>query len=162
MIPFQKFFKIYESVTGELTPDTTFEELSKMGTIRTYRSSAKNDKTSYQSGSHVGSKLQALIRADYMLNDEEKYDEYYLYEVILDVGKIYPKVHADDGSDHDISYGIDVSNDYDLIAYKNTGEGDIRRENLSLIILNPSNVISNKIVKTLTPEYLLSIQRELY
>jgi hypothetical protein len=110
----------------------------------------------------VGSKLQALIRADYMLNDEEKYEQYYLYEVILDVGKIYPKVHADDGSDHDISYGIDVSNDYDLIAYKNTGEGDIRRENLSLIILNPSNVISNKIVKTLTPEYLLSIQRELY
>ena len=51
---------------------------------------------------------------------------------------------------------------YDLALYKNTGEGDISQENLSVIIINPSIVISSKVVQTLDPEYLFSIQRELY
>ena len=58
----------------ELTPHTTFDEILNAGMIKTYRSSAKKQ-SQYHDGYHVGSKKQALIRADFMLNDEEKYDD---------------------------------------------------------------------------------------
>ena len=54
----------------ELTRKTDFETLVTLDKIKVYRSSAKMDKNTYTSGSHFGTKQQALIRADYMVNDE--------------------------------------------------------------------------------------------
>jgi len=113
------------------------------------------------SGSHAGTKQQALIRADYMINDEGKYDTYYLYELIVSLGNIYPELLPDDGSDHGYDYVKDLGN-YDIAFYKNTGEGDARNENLSIIIIDPKIVQSSKIIQTLTGDYLTSIQNELY
>jgi hypothetical protein len=145
----------------ELTPYTTFDEIRNAKTIKTYRSSARNNST-YRFGYHVGSKKQALIRADFMLNDEEKYNEYFLFELMLNVNRVYPELEMDDGSDHGASYGKDLKDNYDIIVYKNTGEGTIEDENLSLIILNPDVIISTQLVKTLTPEYLFSLHDKLY
>lgn len=145
----------------ELTPHTTFDEILNTGMVKTYRSSAKKQ-SQYHDGYHVGSKKQALIRADFMLNDEEKYDEYFLSELILNTNRVYPKLGTDDGSDHGASYGKDLKDNYDIIVYKNTGEGTIEDENLSLIILNPGVIVSTQLVKTLTPEYLLSLHDKLY
>lgn len=145
-----------------LTPDTDFPTLQTQETIKVYRSSSRPDKTTYESGSHVGTLQQALIRADYFLNDEESHDKYYLYELEIRLGRIYPKLESDSGENHGNSYYQNLAKDYDTVVYKNTGEGDIKRENLSLIVLNPNNVISSKPIKTLTKEHLLSLQKELY
>jgi len=148
--------------TQELLPTTTFTEVLNLKHILVYRSSARPDKSGYESGSHAGTKQQALIRADYMLNDDEQYEKYYLYELVIDTGKVYPTLLGDNGQDHGYDYSLDLSGKYDTAFYKNTGEGDVRNENLSIIIVNPKSVISNRMVGELTTEYLLSIQGELY
>jgi hypothetical protein len=156
---------IYENIIDnnkELLPNTKFQETLNIDTLKVYRSSAKPNKQAYESGSHAGTKQQALIRADYMVNDEEKYQKYFLYELIIDLGRIYPKLLPDDGSDHGYDYTLDLIDKYDTAFYKNTGEGDIRNENLSIIIINPRSIKSDKMVGELTKEYLLSIQEELY
>lgn len=160
---FQYYKNILESLSlPELLPSTTFQSLKVQEKIKAYRSSARPSKTSYESGSHAGTLQQALIRADYFLNDEESHDKYYLYELEIKLGRIYPKLESDSGENHGNSYYQNLAKDYDTIIYKNTGEGDIQNENLSLIILNPNNIISSKLIKTLTREYLLSLQKELY
>jgi hypothetical protein len=148
--------------TQELLPNTKLNDLLNLETIKVYRSSAKPNKVGYESGSHAGTKQQALIRADYMVNDEEKYQKYFLYELLIDLGKVYPKLLPDDGSDHGYDYTLDLINKYDTAFYKNTAEGDIRNENLSIIIINPKMIKSNKMVGELTKEYLLSAQNDLY
>lgn len=97
-----------------------------------------------------------------MLNDDEQYEKYYLYELVVDIGKVYPRLLKDNGQDHGYDYSLDLSNKCDTAFYKNTGEGDVRNENLSIIIVNPKSVISSKMVGELTKDYLLSIQDELY
>lgn len=157
---FMKTF--YESFfSKELLPNTKFEEVLNLENLKVYRSSAKPDKTTYESGSHAGTKQQALIRADYMINDEEKYDEYYLYELLVNLGNVYPKLLPDDGSDHGYGFVKDLKN-YDTAFYKNTGEGDIKNENLSIIIINPKSIVSSEMTGVITKEYLTSIQNELY
>lgn len=148
--------------TQELLPSTTFNDVLNLKHILVYRSSARPDKSGYESGSHAGTKQQALIRADYMLNDDEQYEKYYLYELVVDIGKVYPTLLEDNGQDHGYDYSLDLSSKCDTAFYKNTGEGDIRNENLSIIIVNPKSVISSKMVGELTKEYLLSIQSKLY
>lgn len=162
MKSFSQYYHLLESKTTELLPSTTFQSLKAQEKIKAYRSSARPSKTSYESGSHAGTLQQALIRADYFLNDEESHDKYYLYELEINLGRIYPKLESDSGENHGNSYYQNLAKDYDTIIYKNTGEGDIQKENLSLIILNPNNIISSKPIKTLTKEYLLSMQKELY
>lgn len=120
------------------------------------------NKTSYDSGVHVGSKQQALIRADYMVNDEGSHMRYYLYELELKLSRIWPMVEKDKGDNHGNDYYNDIAKDFDIVVYKNTGEGNIENNNLSLIILNPDNIIYSKRVKTLNCSYLDSIQNELY
>lgn len=161
MKPFSQYF--FESINSviELSPDTKFEDVQNYRIVKVYRSSARPNKNDYVSGSHAGTKQQALIRADYMINDEGKYDLYYLYELIVDLGKIYPTLLQDDGSDHGYDYVKDFGG-YDMAFYKNTGEGDIRNENLSIIIINPSIVKSSKIIQQVDGDYLMSIQNELY
>jgi len=148
--------------TQELLPTTKFQDLLNLETIKVYRSSAKPNKVGYESGSHAGTKQQALIRADYMVNDEEKYEKYFLYELLIDLGRVYPKLLPDDGSDHGYDYTLNLLDKYDTAFYKNTGEGDIRNENLSIIIINPKSIKSDKMVGELTRDYLLSVQNELY
>jgi hypothetical protein len=145
----------------ELTPHTKFSDAKGMEYLKVYRSSARPNKHDYTEGSHAGTLQQALIRADYMINDEEKYDEYYLYELIIRLGRIYPSLLKDDGSNHGYDYISDMK-DYDTAFYKNTGEGDIRNENLSIIIINPDSITSSKMSSVLTKEYLLSKQNMLY
>jgi len=145
----------------ELTPHTKFLDVKGMEYLKVYRSSARPNKHNYTEGSHAGTLQQALIRADYMINDEEKYDEYYLYELIIRLGRVYPSLLKDDGSDHGYDYVSDMK-DYDTAFYKNTGEGDIRNENLSVIIINPDSIISSKMSSVLSKEYLLSKQNMLY
>lgn len=145
----------------ELLPTTTLNDVGDYEYLKVYRSSARPEKKNYESGSHCGTRQQALIRADYMINDEGKYDTYYLYELIIGNGKIYPSLLPDDGSDHGYGYVKDLG-DYDLAFYKNTGEGDIRNENLSIIIINPKVIVSSSLIQTLDGDYLLSIQNELY
>jgi len=145
----------------ELTPHTKFSDVKGMEYLKVYRSSARPNKHNYAGGSHAGTLQQALIRADYMINDEEKYDEYYLYELIIRLGRVYPSLLKDDGSNHGYDYVSDMK-DYDTAFYKNTGEGDIRNENLSVIIINPDSIISSKMSSVLSKEYLLSKQNMLY
>jgi hypothetical protein len=147
--------------TKELTANTKFKDIEGVEYLKVFRSSARGDKRDYVSGSHCGTRQQALIRADYMINDEGKYDTYYLYELIIRTGDVYPKLLPDDGSDHGYGYVKDLG-DYDVAFYKNTGEGDIRNENLSVIIINPDVVVQSKMIQTLDGEYLSSIQNELY
>lgn len=154
------FFETFNNIQ-ELSPHTTFSDAAKLEYIKVYRSSARASKADYDSGSHCGTRQQALIRADYMINDEGKYDTYYLYELIIKTGAVYPKLLPDDGSDHGYGYVKDLG-DYDVAFYKNTGEGDIKNENLSIIIINPAAVIKSNMIQTLDGEYLSSIQNELY
>jgi len=145
-----------------LLPNTSFESIQKLDKIKVYRSSARMNKTSYESGIHVGSKQQALIRADYMINDEGSHMRYYLYELEIKLDRIWPMLETDDGQNHGNEYYSDISKDYDIVIYKNTGEGNIKNHNLSIVVLNPDIIISSKVVKTLTGSYLDSIQDELY
>ena len=145
----------------ELTPTTKLKDISDMEYIKVFRSSARPSKNDYQSGSHCGTEQQALIRADFMINDEGKYEKYYLYELVLRMGSVYPSLLPDNGFDHGYGFvkGLDQ---YDLAFYKNTGEGDIRNENLSVIIINPNIVAQSKMIQELDGEYLLGMQEELY
>jgi hypothetical protein len=154
---------VIESLTmNELLHTTDFESIKKLDTIKVYRSSARPSKTSYESGVHAGSKKQALIRADYMVNDEGKYMRYYLYELEVKLGKVWPMLEGDNGTDHGNDFYKDIMGEYDTVIYKNTGEGNIKDNNLSIVCLNPHNIISSRMVKTLTGTYLDSIQNELY
>ena len=145
----------------ELSPTTKLKDITGMEYIKVFRSSARPSKNDYQTGSHCGTLQQALIRADYMINDEGKYKKYYLYELVLRMGSVFPKLLPDDGSDHGYGFvkGLDQ---YDLAFYKNTGEGDIRNENLSVIIINPEIVVQTKMGRELDGEYLAGMQDELY
>jgi len=145
----------------ELTPHTKFSDVKGMEYLKVYRSSARPNKHNYTEGSHAGTLQQALIRADYMINDEEKYDEYYLYELIIRLGRVYPSLLKDDGSNHGYDFISDMK-DYDTAFYKNTGEGGIINENLSIIIINPDSVFKSEMVKEIDSEYLTSIQDDLY
>ena len=147
--------------TQELTADAKFKDIRGVEYLKVFRSSARGEKRDYVAGSHCGTLQQALIRADYMINDEGKYDKYYLYELVIKVGDIYPKILPDDGSDHGYDY-VEGLGDYDLAFYINTGEGDIKKENLSVIIIDPDIVVQSKMIKILDGEYLSSIQDELY
>jgi hypothetical protein len=145
----------------ELKPDSKLEDIIKHPYLKVFRSSARPNKNDYVSGSHAGTKQQALIRADYMINDEGRYDTYYLYELIIRIENVYPELLPDDGTDHGYGFVKDLNN-YDVAFYKNTGEGDIRNENLSIIIINPDSVFESKMVEEIDGEYLTAIQDELY
>ncbi|NBO22241.1 hypothetical protein EBU94_02715 [bacterium] len=164
MEKFSKYFNfLMESfMIQELLPNTNLFDLKNSKKIKVYRSCARPDKTTYNSGFHAGTLQQALIRADYFLNDEETHDEYYLYELEIVLGRIYPQLEIDKGENHGSDYYAKIFKDYDTVIYKNTGEGNIENENLSIVVLNPQNVVSSKKVKTLTKEYLSSIQDRLY
>lgn len=161
------FDKLYQLTTESssnlvtLNQYTKFDEVLPLNTLRVYRSDSTPNKNKYYSGAHAGTKQQALIRADYMVNDEERYEQYYLYELTLSFNNIYPELVSDDGSNHSSNY-VDEFKDYDILFYKNTGEGDIRNENLSVIIVNPDIVIDSKVIDKLNSSYLVSIQDELY
>jgi hypothetical protein len=144
-----------------LGPDTKIEDILRADILKVYRSSLRLNKNDYRPGAHAGTLQQSLIRADYMVNDEERYDKYYLYELSLRVSNIYPKILDDDGSDHSAEY-VESLKGYHLAFYKNTGEGDITRENLSVIIIDPKTIISSKIIQKIDKNYLLSIQDHLY
>jgi hypothetical protein len=165
---FQYYYSLQESLRvpetnfGKLTPKITFSQIKNWKNVKAYRSSARADKPSYVSGTHVGTLQQALIRADYFLNDEETHKEYYLYELEIALGKVYPQLESDNGENHGNDYYKNIFKEYDTVIYKNTGEGNINDPNLSLVILNPSNIISSKRIKTLTPEYLQTNQKYLY
>jgi hypothetical protein len=154
--------RVPETTFGKLTPTITFSQIKNWKKVKAYRSSARADRPSYASGIHAGTLQQALIRADYFLNDEETHKEYYLYELEIVLGKVYPQLESDNGENHGNDYYKDISKEYDTVIYKNTGEGNINDPNLSLVILNPSNIISSKRTKTLTPEYLKSMETYLY
>lgn len=154
------FFESFHNIQ-ELAPNTSLRDVEGIEYIKVFRSSARPSKADYASGSHCGTKQQALIRADYMINDEGRYNEYYLYELVIKLGNIYPELLPDDGSDHGYDFTKDMQG-YDVAFYKNTGEGDIRNENLSMIIINPAIVVKSKMIQTLDGEYLSSIQNELY
>jgi hypothetical protein len=155
-IPLESFYN-----TIELVPSMTFDEARNAGSLKAYHSSMHKSNAGYRVGSHVGSKKQALIRADYMVNDEEKFDEYYLYELILKVEKVYPELLPDDGSDHGYDY-VSGMQDYELAFYKNTGEGSVNDENLSVIIIDPSVIVESRMIKVLTRDELLKMQDYLY
>ena len=72
----------------ELSPNSKLKDVVGTHYLKVYRSSARPNKNDYVSGSHAGTKQQALIRADYMINDEGKYDKYYLYELIAYITEI--------------------------------------------------------------------------
>lgn len=146
----------------ELINTTDFETVINQSEIKVYRSSAKFDKDKYVSGSHVGSKQQALIRADYMVNDECSHYRYYLYEMVLKLGKVWPMLEYDDGLNHGNDFFSEIADKYDTVIYKNSGEGNKNDNNLSLVVLNPQNIKYNKMIKQLTKNYLMSIQDELY
>lgn len=145
----------------ELSPNTTLQDIMNTHYLKVYRSSARPEKNDYQSGSHAGTWQQAMIRADYMINDEGKFDKYYLYELIIRIENVYPELLPDDGTDHGYDYSKKLGN-YDIAFYKNTGEGDIRNENLSVIINNPDSVVESKMVQEIDGDYLTSIQNKLY
>ena len=163
----KKFLTRYNLLTeslnmNELLPNTSFESIQNLDKIKVYRSSARMNKTSYNSGIHAGTKQQALIRADYMINDEGSHSRYYLYELEIKLDRVWPILETDDGQNHGNDYYKDISKDYDIVIYKNTGEGNIKNHNLSIVVLNSNVITSNKVVKTLTGGYLDSIQDELY
>lgn len=145
----------------DLEPNSKLKDIIKHPYLRVYRSSARPEKNDYISGSHAGTKQQALIRADYMINDEGRYDTYYLYKLIIRVENVYPELLPDDGTDHGYEFVKDL-NKYDIAFYKNTGEGDIRNENLSVIIINPDSVVESKMIEKIDGAYLDSIQDQLY
>ena len=76
----------------ELTPNTKLKDIINLPYLKVYRSSARPNKNDYTSGSHAGTEQQALIRADYMVNDEEKFEKYYLYELIVRIQKVCPQL----------------------------------------------------------------------
>jgi hypothetical protein len=156
----QSYFLIKEYFN--LSENSKFDELKNKNIIKVYRSSAERDKFKYNTGIHAGSKKQALIRADLKVNDDEECDKSYLYEIIYKLGKVYPSLIDDDGSNHDIDFSTYIEMGYDSLIYKNTGEGNIKDENLSIIILNLENILSNQMIQELDSEYLLSIRDKLY
>jgi hypothetical protein len=146
----------------ELTNDLDFDTVKNLDSIKVFRSSAKLNKRTYNVGCHFGTKQQALIRADYMVNDEQLYYKYYLYELEIKLGNVWPMLEFDDGFNHGSDYYLDMVKKFDTVIYKNQGEGNTNTHNLSIVILNNKSIKSNKMVKVLSKSYLSNIQNELY
>ena len=139
----------------ELMPDTTFEEIKEAGSIICYHSSDKEDLNPVRDGIHLGTKDQAVWRADYMVNDDQLFDEYNLHKVLLNVGRVYPDLIEDPGTDHGEEYKSELSAEYDTLVYINKAEGDSSKHlNLSLIALNTSNIKAVKFDSVLTSDAL--------
>jgi hypothetical protein len=94
---------------------------------------------------HTGSLFQTLWRADYKVNDNEDYLVSYVYEIIIETNKIYPNLIKDEGYNVNQSEEDKYKKDWDILIYKNTGEGFVKDENLSIIILNKNIIKSAKL-----------------
>lgn len=97
---------------------------------------------------HAGSKLQALWRADYKVRDEKSYGISYLYELHLHNYRLYPYIISDDGGNMNTADENIFKPKWDLLLYKNTGEGFVYDENLSVVILNPDIIKSAKLINS--------------
>lgn len=125
-----------------LNETTTKTELLNSNKIKVYHScSFKGDffsriKNKPEKNIHAGSLFQAIWRADFKVNDNQDYNISYVYELILEPTKIYPDLILDEGYNVDQSEEDKYKKNWDILIYKNTGEGYIKDENLSIIILN--------------------------
>ena len=151
---YSTLFETYANNVIELTPTTTMDDIINSEQLICYHSSDKLN-LSINSQIHVGSKDQAMRRADYKVNDNEEFELYYLHKLIISPSRIYPKLIDDDGGDHESDIHSELSKDYDVVIYKNVGEGLSKKYiNLSLIILNPPIIKSIKMIEVLDGELL--------
>ena len=130
-----------------LEQNTTLEQIKNTDTLKVYHSCstenlAERFKASPNKNIHAGTLYQALDRADYKINDEELYDTAYIHEITINLNGLYPKLVKDDGE----NANSDMENRYkiywNVLVYKNVGEGRIKDQNLSVIILNKKNILS--------------------
>lgn len=134
-----------------LNQNTTKQELLNNKNIKVYHScsfegdffSRINSKP--HKNIHVGSLFQAIWRADYKVNDNEDYNTSYVYELNINPDKVYPNLIKDEGYNVDQSEEDKYKKDWDILIYKNTGEGYTKDENLSIIILNKNIIKSAKL-----------------
>ena len=127
-----------------LTSDTHFEQLLEAEVITAYHSSGYPGLVPYPN-IHCGDIKQALYRADFKMNDEELYDESYIYELEISSKGLPKELILDQGHKQDLSFEDFFKKDYNVLCYKNTAEGDVNKNNLSLIVLNTNNILSMKI-----------------
>lgn len=134
-----------------LTEYTTFKDILNLQRITCYHSTALDNlslKTIKDTPMHIGSKLQADFRADFYMCDNEDYDVFYLYKIIVVLKNVYPELVIDDGYNANLDLELQYKNKgYNFIVYKNVGEGNVKHQNLSLVALAPlqSFVSINKI-----------------
>ena len=134
-----------------LGEQTTLKEIQQAKFLKVYRSSSSPDdsiKRSQQHADknmHVGSYIQALDRADYKINDQEEYTTGYLHEIIIRINKLYPTLIVDHGYNVNQSEEDQYKLNWDILVYKNTGEGNVHTQNLSLIILNRDLIVSSRL-----------------
>lgn len=128
-----------------LQQNTTFENIKESDTLIVYHScSTKKLKERFKNNPdkniHAGTLVQALHRADYKINDEGLYKKSYVHEIHLKLSQVYPKLVKDDGKNSDSSMEDSYKSKWNILVYKNVGEGYIEDQNLSVIILNKDNI----------------------
>jgi hypothetical protein len=133
-----------------LEQTTTFDTIKEADTLIVYHSCSTNKlkerfNNNPDKNIHAGTLLQALCRADYKINDEELYKKAYVYEIKIELDGVCPDLVKDDGKDSDSSMEDTYKSNWNILVYKNVGEGRVEDENLSVIILNKKVIKSVKL-----------------
>ena len=147
-----------------LEQNTFFNEIKNSSRLTVYHSCSvpnlnKRFKNNPDKNIHAGTLYQAICRADYKVNDEELYDEICIHEIDISLEGLYPKMVIDDGENANSIKEDKFKPKWNLLVYKNVGEGDIRDNNLSVIILNKSNILSVKLYGFFNGEELESMMK---
>lgn len=132
-----------------LTPKTTVKEILSSKRLKVYHASAQRVLEIEESkGLHVGSLEQALERADFYVNDEELFTEYYIHEVEIIVPSV-DKIHVciDKGERADLFEETLHKQRYNLLMYRNVAEGDVKENNLSCVVLDKTYINSCKYLR---------------
>lgn len=128
-----------------LEQNTPFDKIKELDTLIVYHScSTKKLKERFKDNPdkniHAGTLIQALFRADYKINDAGLYKKCYVHEIHLKLNNLYPNLVKDDGKNSNTSMEDTYKSNWDILVYKNMGEGYIDDENLSVIILNKNSI----------------------
>jgi hypothetical protein len=127
-----------------LTADTDFIQLIDSDVVTAYHSSGYKNLTPYPN-MHCGDLKQALYRADYKMNDECLYNESYIYALDISLKGLSNELILDRGFKQDLLFEDSFKKEYNVLCYKNISEGDVYKNNLSLIVLNTNNILSMRI-----------------
>lgn len=142
-----------------LDNNTKFEDLKNLDTINVFHSCStdnliKRFEDNPDKNIHAGTLYQAIDRADYKINDEELYHTAYIYEITVSLNGLKEELVIDDGERANSDFEDTFKKDYNILAYKNVGEGNVKYENLSLIILNKCNILSIKLHSVMNGEQI--------